>query len=173
MVTFYKDFESGNTLNISNLTFMLVSCNSGMKTCKQVVGCRFYKRSNCSYRVNCTKQFDVGKETTPTSTSSYHLAPGDAFNISIGRIHNLKCICKESDFGQTLATRFPGLKKADVKIDGFHEVPKLKKTVLKVIPANTSDVKTNNKEHFTVSPSDLRQTYHLAVTVESSPTCTN
>ena len=86
---------------------------------------------------------------------SYHVAAGDTFDIPIGSIRNLKCTCKKFDICQTLTKGFSRLKKADVKIDGFYEVPKFKKTVLKVIPANTSDEKRINYKHFNVSASDL------------------
>ena len=70
---------------------------------------------------------------------------GDIFHIRINKF----------DFGQKLTKGFSSLKKTDVKIDGFYEVPKLKKTVLKVIPPNTSDEKRINYKHFNVSASDL------------------
>ena len=104
---------------------------------------------------------------------SYHVAAGDTFDIPIGSIRNLKCTCKKFDICQTLTKVFSRLKKADVKIDGFYEVPKLKKTFFKVIPANTSDVKRKSKKHFNISASYLCHRYYLTVTVEYSPTCTN
>ena len=81
---------------------------------------------------------------------SYHVAAGDTFDIPIGSIRNLKCTCKKFDICQTLTKGFSRLKKADVKIDGFYEVPKLKKTFFKVIPANTSDVKRKSKKNFNI-----------------------
>ena len=74
---------------------------------------------------------------------------------------------------KTLTKGFSGLKKADVKIAGCYEVPKLKKTFFKVIPANTSDVKRKSKKHFNISASYLCHRYYLTATVEYSPTCTN
>ena len=144
MVTFCIDFKSENTLNLSNSTFMLVSRKSTMKDSKKQ-RCRFYKRSNSYNHLNCSKEIYLLTETTSTSTLSYYIGVGDIFHIRI----------KKFDFGQKLTKGFSSLKKTDVKIDGFYEVPKLKKTVLKVIPPNTSDEKRINYKHFNVSASDL------------------
>ena len=62
MISFYKDFESKNILHMSNVTFLLEPCKSAMKTCKQI-RFRFYKRSNSSNSVNCTKEIDFLKKT--------------------------------------------------------------------------------------------------------------
>ena len=173
MATFYLDFEEKNNLDMSNLTFELVSCKSGKTNCKKQVRCNLYKRSNISNGINCTKNIDLLTEITSTSTSVYHVLAGDTFITDIGRVRDLQCICKDFDLNQNLAKKFLQLGKVDVKIEGFYNIPKLEKTNLIATPSNTSSVKRISNKQFQVSASDLCQTYNLTVTVESKPTCTN
>ena len=171
MVTFYLDFEEKTNLDVSNLTFELVSCKSATTNCKKQ--CNLYKRSNISNGINCTKKIDLLEEITSTSPFAYYVVAGDTYNVPIGRIRYLKCICKDYHLNQNLTKKFLQLGKVDVKIEGFYDIPELKKTNVIATPGNTSSVKSINKEQFQVSVSDLCQTYHLTVTVESEPTCTN
>ena len=173
MATFYLDFEEKNNLDITNLTFELVSCKSAKTNCKKQVRCNLYKRSNISNGINCTKNIDLLTEITSTSTSVYHVLAGDTFITDIGRVRDLQCICKDFDLNQNLAKKFLQLGKVDVKIEGFYNIPKLEKTNLIATPSNTSSVKRISNKQFQVSASDLCQTYNLTVTVESKPTCTN
>ena len=173
MATFYLDFEEKNNLDMSNLTFELMSCKSGKTNCKKQVTCNLYKRSNISNGINCTKNIDLLTEITSTSTSVYHVLAGDTFITDIGRVRDLQCICKDFDLNQNLAKKFLQLGKVDVKIEGFHNIPKLEKTNLIATPSNTSSVKRISNKQFQVSASDLCQTYNLTVTVESKLTCTN
>ena len=173
MATFYLDFEEKNNLDMSNLTFELVSCKSGKTNCKKQVRCNLYKRSNISNGINCTKNIDLLTEITSTSTSVYHVLAGDTFITDIGRVRDLQCICKDFDLNQNMAKKFLQLGKVDVKIEGFYNIPKLEKTNLIATPSNTSSVKRISNKQFQVSASDLCQTYNLTVTVESKPTCTN
>ena len=173
MATFYLDFEEKTSLNMSNLKFELVSCISAKTNCKRQVSCNLYKRSNISNGITCKKKVDLLTEITSTSTSVYHIVAGDTFNYVIGRIRDLQCICKDFDLNQNLKKKFIQLGKVDVNIEGFHNIPELKKTNVIAIPSNTSSVKIISKKQFQVSASDLCQTYNLTVTVESKPICTN
>lgn len=171
MATLYLDFEKN--LNMSNLTFELVSCESSKKNCKQQTRCNLYKRSNSSKGVSCTKEINLSMEIGSTNTLSYHVVAGDTFEFDIGKIRNLKCICKKFDFDQKLDEEFLQLGKADVKINKFCRSPKVTKTELVATPNNTSNVTKISNDKFQISVSDLCQTYHLTVRLESDPTFTN
>ena len=63
--------------------------------------------------------------------------------------------------------------KAHVTIGNFGKVPSVSRTYLTATPKNTLSVQQINANDFLISTSDLCQTYTLALTVVSHPTCTN
>ena len=64
--------------------------------------------------------------------------------------------------------------KANVTISGnFYDIPEVKNTYLTTTPKNTLSVQKINRFDFQISTRNLCQTYGLALTVVSEPTCTN
>ena len=174
MATFYLDFESKTNLIVSNLTFELEQCKAARKDCERKTRCNLYQRNNSSNGVKCAQEIYLLTEIKSTSPLSYYIVAGSNFKFDIGKIRNLQCICREFDLNQQLKILHHSFGKANVTISGnFHDIPEVKDTYLTATPKNTLSVQKINGFDYQISTRNLCQTYSLALTVVSEPTCTN
>ena len=174
IATFYLDFESKTNLIVSNLTFELKQCKAAMKDCERKTRCNLYQRNNSSNGVKCAQEIYLLAEITSTSPFLYYIVAGSKLKVDIGRIRDLKCICRKFDLSQQLNILDLSFGKANVKISGnFYDIPEVQDTYLTATPKNTLSVQKINKFDFQISTRNLCQTYSLALTVVSQPTCTN
>ena len=170
--TFYLDFENKTNLIVSNLTFKRWQCTEAMGYCKIQARCNFYQRNNSSNGVKCAQDIDLLSEITSTFPS-YYIIAGSNFEVEIGKIRDLKCMCREFDLSQTLNIRFSTLGKALVTTYGFYNIPEVMDTYITATPNNALSVEKISKFAFQISTQNICQTYSLALTVVSQPTCTN
>ena len=174
IATFYLHFESKTNLIVSNLTFELEQCKAAMKDCERKTRCNLYQRNNSSNGVKCAQEIDHLTEIKSTSPLLYYIVAGSNFKVDIGRIRDLQCICREFDLSQQLNILDLSFGKANVTISGnFYDIPEVKNTYLTATPKNTLSVQKINRFDFQISTRNLCQTYGLALTVVSEPTCTN
>ena len=172
ITTFYLDFESKPNLIVPNLTFKLWPCKEAMEYCKMQTRCNFYQRNNSSNGVKCAQKIDLLTEITSFTPFSYYIIGGSNFKVNIGKIRDLKCICREFDLHQILTIRLPTFGKALLTINGFYyNIPQVKNTYLTATPPLS--VEKISKFAFQIATQNMCQTYSLAVTVVSIPTCTN
>ena len=121
--------------------------------------------------VQYSKEIGFHEHLLSTATPSPIVYTQNDFNCNFGKIRYLKCNCIDFDFSQDMTITHTQLGKADVKIGGFHKIPKFESTDLTVIP--NSEITRINEKHFKMSVSDLCQIYNLTMKVKSQPECTN
>ena len=154
------------SLNESNENISNLSCeNQNLQTCK--VNNETLNISSVQY----SKEIGFHEHLLSTATPSPIVYAQNGFNCDFGKIRFLKCNCINFDFSQSMTITHTQLGKADVKIGGFHEIPKFQGTDLTVIP--NSQITKINAEHYKISVSDLCQIYNLTIKVKSQPECTN
>ena len=155
------------SLNVSNENMHNWSCeNQNTKICE------IYGKLNMSSFQYSKKNFFHDQFLSTKTPSSIVYTQND-FSCNLGQIRHLKCNCIDFDFSQMVIMTHTQLGKADVKISGFHQVPKFEDTDVRVIPNKYSEIRKINGKHFKMSVSDLCQIYNLTIKVKSRPRCTN
>ena len=167
---YYKTSTTGKvefSLNVSNENMPNWSCeNENSKICE------VYGTLNTS-SVQYSKKIYFHDQFLSTMTPIPIIYTQNHFSCNLGQIRHLKCICTDFDFGQTVTITHTQLGKADVKISGFHKIPKFQDTDVRAIPNKYSEITKINGKHFKMSVSDLCQIYNLTIKVKSRPRCTN
>ena len=154
------------SLNASNENIPNLSCeNQNLGTCK------VNNETLNIYSVQYSKEIGFHEHLLSTGTPSPIAYTQNGFNCDFGKIRYLKCNCIDFDFSQDMTITHTQLGKADVKIGGFHKIPKFETTDLTVIP--NSEITRINEKHFKMSVSDLCHIYSLTIKVKSQPECTN
>ena len=165
---FYETSAKGKvefSLNVPNENMPNLSCeNQNLGTCQ------VNETLNIS-SIQYSKEIGFHEHLLSTATPSPIVYTQNDFNCNFGKIRYLKCNCIDFDFSQDMTIIHTQLGKADVKIGGFHEIPKFESTDLTVIP--NSEITRINEKHFKMSVSDLCQIYNLTMKVKSQPECTN
>ena len=165
---FYKTSAIGQvefSFNVANENMCNLPCE------KQNLGtCKVNETLN-SYSGQYSKEIGFHEHLLSTATPSPIVYTQNDFNCNFGKIRYLKCNCIDFDFSQDMTITHTQLGKADVKIGGFHKIPKFESTDLTVIP--NSEITRINEKHFKISVSDLCQIYNLTIKVKSQPECTN
>ena len=125
----------------------------------------------------CSKKITFREEFDSAAPTSHFFCVKNIEKISIEKIRNLKCSCKEFHVSQKMNISSPQFGEAVVKIGRFYKYPKLRKTNLTAIPNSYSKKQKvemeEGYESFILSVFDLCQTHNLTIAVESWPTCTN
>ena len=165
---FYETSAKGKvefSLNVPNENMPNLSCeNQNLGTCE------VNETLNIS-SIQYSKEIGFHEHLLSTATPSPIVYTQNDFNCNFGKIRYLKCNCIDFDFSQDMTITHTQLGKADVKIGGFHKIPKFETTDLTVIP--NSEITRINEKHFKMSVSDLCQIYNLTMKVKSQPECTN
>ena len=137
--------------------------------------CQMIKASSQIY---CIKEINLYTEVRSSKPYLYRFYgkhnSKETLSKKMGKIRYLECECKYFDFGQNLQISvFPNLRKADIRIGPFCNIPKLINTKLRIAPNDALSIKKYNDEHFEISDFKLCPLYNISVTRKTWPTCTN
>ena len=111
------------SLNASNENIPNLLCeNQNLGTCK--VNNETLNISSVQY----SKEIGFHEHLLSTATPSPIVYTQNGFNCDFGKIRYLKCNCIDFDFSQDMTITHTQLGKVDVKIGGFHEIPKFEGT---------------------------------------------
>ena len=137
--------------------------------------CQMIKASSQIY---CIKEINLYTEVRSSKPYLYRFYgkhnSKETLSKKMGKIRYLECECKYFDFGQNLQISvFPNLRKADIRIGPFCNIPKLINTKLRIASNDALSIKKYNDEHFEISDFKLCPLYNISVTTKTWPTCTN
>ena len=182
-VKFWFQFHSKVSSNMSNWEFGLEKCDPNLynhffevweKKDRNIKMCRM---TSDSRQVFCIKQINLFSEVRSTKPYKYRFFANHSSKIvgskEIGKIRYLECGCHFFDFGQELKTTFSYLRKADIRIGPFYDIPKLVDTKLDIDPNNVLSIKKYSDNYFEISGLNICPTYNITVKLETWPTCTN
>ena len=182
-VKFWFQFDSKVSSNMSNWEFGLEKCDPNLynhfcevweKKDRNIKMCRMIS----DYRqVFCIKQINLFSEVGSTKPYKYRFFANHSSKIvvskEIGKIRYLECGCHFFDFEQKLKITFSYLRKADIRIGPFYDIPKLVDTKLDIDPNNVLSIKKYSDIYFKISGLNICPTYNITVKLETWPTCTN
>ena len=183
-IKFWFQFDSNINSNISTWDFWLQQCdpNSHNNFC-DIWETEYSHKTSCqmvvaSSQIYCIKEINLYTEVRSTKPYLYRFYgkhdSKETLSKKMGKIRYLECECKDFDFGQNLQISVSSnMRKADIRIGPFYDIPKLTNTKLRIIPNDALSIKKYNDMHFEISDFKLCPLYNIVVTIKTWPTCTN
>ena len=182
-VKFWFQFDGKVNSNISNFEFGLEKCDPNLYNnfCKvwekKDRNIKLCKMISDSRQVFCINEINLYSEVTSTKPYKYRFfginSSKTVVSKEIGKVRYLECECNFFDFGQKLKKTFPYLRKADIQIGPFYDIPKLVDTKLITDPNSDLSIKKFSDNYFEISGLNICPIYNIIVKLETWPTCTN